>query len=93
MGSKGSIINQGTKKWDIPQAKPKNTSDPTGAGDAFRSGFIAGYIRGSPLDICGRMGSVSAVYTVESYGTQTHVFSKKEFISRFKNNFLSALEI
>ena len=40
--------------------------DPTGAGDAFRSGFLAGYIRGLPLDTCGRLGSLTAAYTVES---------------------------
>ena len=71
----------------IPPAKPKNESDPTGAGDAYRAGFLAGYFRGLPLDICGKMGSLASVYTVEKYGTQTHKFTIREFAIRYKNSF------
>ena len=35
LGAKGSLIEKGDKQFKIPAAKPKNTSDPTGAGDAF----------------------------------------------------------
>ncbi len=87
LGEKGSVIEQGGKKWKIPAAKVKNTSDPTGAGDAYRAGFLAGYARSLPLDICGRMGSVCAAYTVEKYGTQTHKFSLEEFRQRYRENF------
>ncbi len=68
-------------------------SDTTGAGDAYRSGFVAGYLRGFDLETCGRMGSVAAVYTVEKYGTVTHTYTQKEFIKRYKENFGSDLAI
>lgn len=71
----------------IKPARPKNTSDPTGAGDAYRAGFVAGYLRGFDLRTCGQMGSVAAVYTVEQYGTQTHHFTKKEYTARYEENF------
>ena len=87
LGAKGSWIRQGRKKRKIPPAKPKNSSDPTGAGDAYRAGFVAGFARGLSLDVCGRMGSVAAVYTVEKYGTQTHRFGLKGFKMRYKRNF------
>lgn len=87
LGHKGSIIETKNEKIVIPVAKPKNTSDPTGAGDAYRAGFLAGYLRGFDLPTCGKMGSVAAVYTVEKYGTQTHWFTKKDFGARFRNNF------
>jgi len=87
LGSKGSVIETKKESIYIKPAKPKNVSDPTGAGDAYRAGFIAGYLRGLSLQACGQMGSVAAVYTVEKYGTQTHTFTKKEFISRYKKNF------
>lgn len=91
MGPKGAIIETRHEAIGIKPAKPKNTSDPTGAGDAFRAGFIAGYLRGYDLAVCGQMGAVAAVYTVELYGTQTHAFTKKAFIERYKKNYGSSL--
>ncbi|MBL7159152.1 carbohydrate kinase family protein [Candidatus Microgenomates bacterium] len=87
LGEKGSIIDDNGKMIKIKAAKPKNTSDPTGAGDAYRAGFLAGYLRGFDLKTCGQMGSVCAVYTVEKYGTTTHRFSKRQFIKRYKENY------
>lgn len=87
LGAKGSIIQRGKERIKIPAARAKNTSDPTGAGDAYRAGFLAGYLRGLSLSICGRMGSLAAVYTVEKYGTQTHRFTIREFERRYENNF------
>ena len=87
LGPKGSIIETRYESIGIKPAKPKNTSDPTGAGDAYRAGFLAGYLRKLDLKICGQMGSVAAVYTVEKYGTQTHAFTKKEFIKRYQENY------
>lgn len=87
LGAKGSIIENAGKKIFIPSAKPKKIIDPTGAGDAYRAGFLAGFLRGFDLKVCGQMGSVAAVYAVEKYGTVTHRFSKKEFIQRYTQNF------
>ncbi|MBI5449040.1 carbohydrate kinase family protein, partial [Candidatus Gottesmanbacteria bacterium] len=87
IGRKGSVIETRHDAIHVKPAKPKNESDPTGAGDAYRAGFLAGYLRKFPLDVCGQMGSVAAVYTVETYGTQTHTFTKKEFIKRYKENY------
>ena len=91
VGAKGSIIETQKESIHCKPAKPENTSDPTGAGDAYRAGFLAGYLRGYDLAVCGQMGSVAAVYTVEKYGTQTHTYTKKEFIKRYKENFGQSL--
>ncbi len=104
LGAKGSIIETRNDALHVKSAKPKNVSDPTGAGDAFRGGFLAGYLRflGNPrgrgaltpgvisadeLLICGQMGAVAAVYTVEKYGTVTHHYAKDEFTKRYKENY------
>lgn len=87
LGEKGSIIRQGGKEWKIPAAKVRSVVDPTGAGDAYRAGFVAGYVAGEAVPVCGRMGAVCAAYTVEKYGTQTHKFSQKEFEQRYETNF------
>ena len=87
LGAKGSIIETRFDAIHVKAAKPKNVSDPTGAGDAYRGGFLAGYVRGLPLEVCAQMGSVAAVYTVEKYGTVTHHYTKGEFIKRYKENY------
>lgn len=93
IGAKGSIIENRHDAIHIKPATPKNVSDPTGAGDAYRGGFLAGYLRKFDLETCGQMGSVAAVYTVEKYGTVTHHFTKEEFIMRYKENYNQALEL
>jgi len=92
LGPKGARIENKGKVYNIPSAKPNNESDPTGAGDAFRAGFLAGFVRGFPLQICGRMGALTAIYTVEKYGTQTHTFTKTQFINRYKKNYANDFE-
>lgn len=91
LGSKGSIIRTAGTSFRIPVAKPKNTSDPTGAGDAFRAGFIKGLQLGLPLEKAGRLGAVVSVYTVEAYGTQTHVFTQLMVRERYYANFSQRL--
>lgn len=90
LGEKGSIIENRHDAMHIKPAKAKNVSDPTGAGDAYRGGFLAGYLRGFDLKICGQMGSVASVYTVEKYGTVTHSYTKKDFIKRYKENYATS---
>ena len=90
-GEKGSVITTVNKKHNIPPAKPKNESDPTGAGDAYRAGFIKGLVAGYPLPKVGRLAAVVSVYTVEKYGTQTHRFTWKDIRRRYYQNFRERL--
>jgi adenosine kinase len=87
LGEKGSKIETRGKILKIPAALPKNTSDPTGAGDAYRAGFIKGLVSGWPLEKTGRLAATVAVYTVEKYGTQTHKFSWGSLLKRYRANF------
>jgi len=86
-GAKGSEIHSGTRVIKIPPARPKNTSDPTGAGDAYRAGLIKGLVEDWPLEKTGRLAGLVAVYTVEKYGTQTHRFSWAGLKKRYRENF------
>lgn len=87
LGAEGSRIRAGRREWPIPPAKPKEVVDPTGAGDAYRAGFLSGFVRDLPLETCGHLGSLAAAYTVERHGTQTHRFSQREFRERFRESF------
>jgi len=87
LGGRGSIVTRKGKHVRIPAARPDSTLDPTGAGDAYRAGFIAGLIRGFDLPTAARMGAVASVYTVERFGTQTHRFTSSTFSRRYRENF------
>lgn len=86
-GSKGSEIYQSGQKLIVKPAKPANSSDPTGAGDAYRAGLIKGLIKGYNLRTCGQLAGTVSVYTVEKYGTQTHSFTIKDLQKRYYKNF------
>ncbi len=93
LGEKGSIIQSGSETIQVNIAKAKQIVDPTGAGDAYRGGFLAGYSRGFDLKVCGQIGAVAACYTVEKYGTTSHKFSTSEFCDRYKQNFGEELNL
>lgn len=97
LGEKGAVVFDHRKAKNaqdvISPAKPREITDPTGAGDAFRAGFLAGYARGFDLKTCGQMGATCAVYTVEKYGTTTHEFTVEEFCERYKENYGEKLQM
>lgn len=93
LGEKGSTIQSGSETIQVNAAKPTSIIDPTGAGDAYRAGFLAGWTQSKDLKTCGQMGSTAACYAVEKYGTTTHKFSIEEFCQRYKENFGEGLKI
>lgn len=87
-GKDGSVI-EGNKVGEalaIGAARPDKIADPTGAGDAYRAGFLYGYLRQWQLRDCGRLGSIVASYVIEHHGTQTQL-SKAAIIKRYQETF------
>jgi adenosine kinase len=82
LGKQGSRICTPESKIEIPAAQPLNVVDPTGAGDAYRAGLIKGLIEGKDIAMCARMGSVSASFAIEHYGTQEYRFKAAEYDRR-----------
>ncbi|MCP3958441.1 MAG: carbohydrate kinase family protein [bacterium] len=88
LGGEGSkILRPGRDEIRIPPAEISRLIDPTGAGDAYRAGFVAGLTRGFELEVCGRIGSVTSAYVVEQNGTQSHAYTLAEFEQRYAENF------
>jgi adenosine kinase len=86
-GDLGSTIHAGGESWDVPPAQPWSVVDPTGAGDGYRAGLIAGFTHGLDWDVTGRIASVAATYVVEHKGTQAHTYTVEEFRERFSAEF------
>lgn len=53
--------------------------DETGAGDAFGSGFIAGFIQKNDVNYALRLAAANAASTVEYIGAQDGILRKKDF--------------
>lgn len=84
LGERGSVI-EGTavpRPIKIAAVITDKAEDPTGAGDAYRAGFLYGYIRDWPLEHCAQLGAACGVFAVESTGTQTHSFTLKSVRNR-----------
>lgn len=92
-GEAGALITVDGVEYDIPPAKPREVKDPTGAGDAFRSGLITGYTLGLPWDVTGRIAALTAVYAIEHSGTQEHSYTIEEFKARYRENFGASAEL
>lgn len=90
-GPKGSEIRSGSTRLRVRAAKPRKVVDPTGAGDAYRAGFLYGYLQRWPLKTAAQFAGLVAVYTVEKAGTQTHRFTWAGLRRRYRENFGSGL--
>ena len=87
LGEKGSLVSTAEDEMRVPPAGLHGVVDPTGAGDAFRAGFLKGIVLGKDLVTAARIGSVAAAYAIEQYGTQEHHFSYGDFMERYRANF------
>ena len=84
LGSAGARVESiGGEFIKVTCAKEKAKVDPTGVGDSFRSGFVAGLSWGLSHERCAQLGSMVATYVIETMGTQEYRFTKSEFVARF----------
>ncbi len=86
-GEQGSLIVTKDDEIEIPAVPPKEIVDPTGIGDAYRGGFLTGYSFQLDLKLCGEMGALAAAYCLEADGPQTHHYTPKSFLKRFREHF------
>ncbi len=96
LGERGSEIYSKQNKWEkqsIQAVKVKKVVDPTGAGDAYRAGFLYGYTRGWDLKTSAQLGSTLAAFVVEIHGTQEHVLTKSQITDRYKKSYGQKLEL
>lgn len=86
MSSKGSKLFVKGNEYFVP-AVPVKMADPTGAGDAYRAGFLSALVRGYPKLTCCKIGTVTASFVVEQVGCQTNLPDWNAMVSRYQQNF------
>jgi adenosine kinase len=71
----------------VPAIGRLEVKDPTGVGDAFRGGFLRGYMAGMPLKVCVELGNTAAAYCIQEAGPQCHKYSWAEFVAFYREHF------
>jgi len=84
LGAEGSTLRTRDDETLIAPVKPDDVQDPTGCGDAFRSGLIYGLLNDLDLITCCRIGSVMGAIKVAVQGPQNHNPTKGEIQDRFR---------
>jgi adenosine kinase len=83
LGAKGCVIEtRDGVVCEVPAAPEQRREDPTGVGDAFRAGLLAGLGWQLPLERCAQIGSMVATYVLEQVGTQEYELDADEFLAR-----------
>ena len=73
LGSAGARIDQrGQPPVMVPAVPDAKPADPTGSGDAFRSGFLAAVAWGLSLERAAQLGNLMAVHALEATGPQEY---------------------
>jgi adenosine kinase len=92
-GGEGSEIYCDGDTLRIPSIKVNRISDPTGCGDAFRSGLLYGIANNLDWQTTGRLASLMGGIKIESHGTQNHRPNKEDIMQRFDENFGATIEL
>ncbi len=83
MGPDGARIErrgQAPVQVSVPEEERK--ADPTGVGDAFRAGYLAGQAWGLSDERSAQVGSLVATYVIETVGTQEYELAQRHFLDR-----------
>ena len=86
-GANGSTIHAGGRTFEIPAVAAAAVVDPTGCGDAYRSGLLYGITRGWDWEKTGRLASLMGSIKIAQRGPQNHRPSKDEIAERYKKAF------
>ncbi|MDQ1681166.1 MAG: adenosine kinase, partial [Frankiaceae bacterium] len=78
------IRRAGAERVRVPIVRAERSVDPTGAGDAFRGGFLAGHSWGLADERAAEVGAAVAAFSVESVGPQEYQASVASVVARIR---------
>ncbi|MFD9500168.1 carbohydrate kinase family protein [Streptomyces sp. NPDC060035] len=82
-----SLASSGAPDLRVPAVPTERIIDPTGAGDAFRSGFLAGTAWEWPQEQAARLGCAMATTVLESVGTQEYKLTSSDLVARIDQTY------
>jgi len=82
-GGEGSDIYAAGRPYNIPCVEAEEILDPTGCGDAYRSGLLYGIANGYDWEKTGRLAAVMGAIKIASRGGQNHQPSREEIGERY----------
>ncbi len=86
-GAKGSSIVSPEGMFFVKAVQPGKIADPTGCGDAFRAGVLAGMQMKLGIEKACRIGALAATYSLEHESTQGHTFTVEAFKKRMEDDY------
>ena len=89
-GKNGIKFNESSTWHCVPAAVPNRIVDPTGCGDAFRSGLVHASMRDAPLLEAVRSGATLAAMNLEQLGIQD--YPTDAFVERYATHWNSRPE-
>jgi adenosine kinase len=83
LGEKGvEIVDRDGTSISVNAVPETVKADPTGVGDAFRAGLLAGLDKGLAMERAAQLGSYIAVLVLETVGTQEWTLEREQAITR-----------
>jgi adenosine kinase len=86
-GGEGSSVYSSGTRIDVPCVKAEAVVDPTGCGDAYRSGLLYGMARKWTWEKSARLASLMGAIKIAHRGGQNHRPSRDEIATRFRQSF------
>ncbi|MCQ4084224.1 carbohydrate kinase family protein [Streptomyces sp. RB6PN25] len=77
-----TIERDGEPSVTVPAVPTVKAEDPTGVGDAFRAGFLAGIAWSWTAERAAQLGCALATVVLESIGTQEYRLSAADLVAR-----------
>jgi adenosine kinase len=86
-GGEGSSIFTRGARIEVPSVKAEAVVDPTGCGDAYRSGLLYGMARDWSWEKSARLASLMGSIKIAHRGGQNHRPTREAIATRFREAF------
>lgn len=88
LGPDGARVERrGCEPVHVSVPEEERKADPTGVGDAFRAGYLAGQAWGLSDERSAQVGSLVATYVIETVGTQEYELAQRHFLQRLATTY------